>query len=220
MKKFFLIFVSGCLLLISCEEKIKVEKSYHPTGELYTVAPMKDGILDGRFVSYYTNGNVEISIDYKDGVAHGKYLKYFYKGVLEETYTYVEGKREGPATIHDEFGAIAEELFYVNDTLDGPTIQRYDFGEIAVLGNYKKGIKDGSWSFWNPQGEKTAEAFFDMGTGTMYSFHESGSIFIEVPFVDEKKHGVEKYYNTKGKLIKEITYEHDAIVEEKEYNVK
>ena len=217
MKQFFLIFVASCLLLISCEDKIKVEKSYYPTGELHTVVTMKDGVMDGRFVSYHPNGNVEIAVDYKDGVANGKYLKYYYKGVLEETFTYVDGKREGPATIHDEFGAIAEELFYVNDTLNGPTIHYSEFGEIALIGNYTKGKKDGAWSIWDPKGEKIGEAFFNMGTGTVYSFYSDGSVSLETPFVDDQKHGTEKHYNQKGKLIKEITYEHDVVVGEKEY---
>lgn len=220
MTRLLLIFVSGCLLLASCNDGVTVEKSYYPTGELHTVVTMKNGVMNGRFASYYTNGNVEISIDYKDGVAHGKYLKYYYKGVLQETATYVEGKREGLATIHNEFGAIAEELFYVNDTLNGPTTQYYDFGDIAVLGNYTKGKKDGAWSFWEADGEKRAEAIFNMGTGTMYSFYPDGSVSIESPFVDEQKHGVEKYYTRKGKIAKEITYEHDVQVSEKEYPTK
>jgi antitoxin component YwqK of YwqJK toxin-antitoxin module len=217
MKKFFLIFASSCLLLISCGDKITVEKSYYETGELYTVAPMKNGVLDGRFVAYHPNGNVEISVDYKDGVANGKWQKYYYKGVIQESYTYVEGKREGLATIHDEFGAIAEELFYVNDTLNGPVAQYSEFGEIVGLGNYTKGKKDGQWSVWDPRGEKTGEAFFNMGTGTAYTFYPDGSVSLETSFVDDKKHGVEKYYSPKGKLVKEITYEYDVVIAEKEY---
>ena len=215
--RFFLILVSSCLLLVSCREEVKVEKSYYWTGDIHTVAPMKNGVLDGRFVSYFPNGNVEISVDYKDGIAHGQYLKYYYKGVLKETYIYVNGIREGAATIHDEFGSISEELYYVNDTLHGQATHYYDFGEIAIIGNYTKGMKDGAWSFWTPQGEKKAEAFFNMGTGTMTNFHTDGSVSSEVPFVDDKKHGVEKHYDKKGKLVKEITYEHDAVMNEKEY---
>ena len=216
--RLFLILALSCFVLASCnDDGVKVEKSYYPTGELHTVVTMKNGVMDGRFASYHPNGNVEISVDYKNGVANGKYLKYYYKGVIEESYTYVDGKREGPATIHDEFGAISEELFYVNDTLDGPATQYYNFGEIAVLGHYTKGKKDGAWSFWTPHGEKTAEAIFDMGTGTAYSFYADGSISTETPFVDEKKHGVEKYYDRKGKLVKEITYEHDVEISTREY---
>jgi antitoxin component YwqK of YwqJK toxin-antitoxin module len=144
-------------------------------------------------------------------------VKYYYKGVVQENYTYVGGKREGAATIHDEFGKIAEELFYVNDTLNGLTIRYYDLGEIAVLGNYTKGKKDGVWSFWTPKGEKTGEALFDMGTGTVYQFYANGKISIESPFVDDKKHGVEKYYDSKGKLVKEITCENDVEIEIKDY---
>jgi antitoxin component YwqK of YwqJK toxin-antitoxin module len=209
--------MSSCLLSISCENKVKIEKSYYPTGELHTVMTMKDGVLDGRFVAYYPNSNVEISVDYKNGVADGKYMRYYYKGVIQESCTYVDGKREGQASIHDEFGAIAEELFYVNDTLNGPTTQYSEFGEIIVLGNYTKGKKDGQWSFWDQKGEKIGEAIFDMGTGTIYSYYYDGSISIESPFVDDKKHGVEKYYNKKGKLEKEITYEHDVEVSMREW---
>ena len=213
----FLIFALSCVVLAGCNDGVKVEKSYYPTGEIHTVVTTKNGVMEGRFVSYHPNGNVEISVDYKNGVADGKYLKYYYKGVLQETYTYVDGKREGPATIHDEFGAISEELFYVNDTLDGPTTYYSDFGEIAALGHYTKGKKNGSWSFWTPKGEKTGEATFDMGTGTVYEFYPDGKISSETPFVDDKKHGVEKYYDRKGKVVKEIVFEDDVEISERGY---
>jgi antitoxin component YwqK of YwqJK toxin-antitoxin module len=210
MMRLLLIFVLSCFVLASCEDKVKVEKSYYPTGEIHTLVTMKNGVMDGRFVLYHPNGNVEISVDYKDGIVHGKYKKYYYKGVIKESYTYVDGKREGLATIHDEFGAIAEELFYVNDTLDGPTIHYSEFGEIVALGNYTKGKKNETWSFWDPKGEKIGEAIFNMGTGTLYSFYPDGSISIKTPFVEDQKHGVEKYYDKKGKVVTEITYEHDV----------
>ena len=43
---------------------------YHPNGEVYSKAQMKDGVMHGPFISFWDNGDVQMSLVWDEGVRY------------------------------------------------------------------------------------------------------------------------------------------------------
>ena len=51
-----------------------------------------------------------------------------------------------------------------------------------------------------------------MGTGKQIGYEESGYKCLEVPYVDNLKHGKEIYYNPDGTITKIVEYEKGKVI--------
>ena len=74
------------------------------------------------------------------------------------------------------------------------------------------GMMDGSWFIFYPEGQLAAKAEYKMGTGKQICYAESGYKCLEVPYVDNVKHGKEIYYNPDGTVMKIVEYEQGEVV--------
>ncbi len=45
---------------------------YHPNGDVYSKAQMKDGVMHGPFISYWDNGQVQMSLFWDEGTHYKK----------------------------------------------------------------------------------------------------------------------------------------------------
>ena len=55
----------------------------------------RDGLKEGRWITYYQNGSIENVANYRHNLLHGEYRKFDYKGNLELSGTFLNNKKEG-----------------------------------------------------------------------------------------------------------------------------
>ena len=93
-------------------------------------------------------------------------------------------------------------------------------GQYFSQGKIKKGLRDGTWSFWYENGQKKAERNYKDGKimrksnykngkivgETGYGYYENGRIEIEVNFKDDKLDGKRTYWYENGQIKSEAIY--------------
>ena len=173
MKKTILALITG-LMLLGCLK---------PTPKLYpldydkskTVAPIKNGKLDGVRKAYRGNGNIMEMTSYKDGKKDGVEKKYDrYKRLWSETW-YKDGKKDGLSTEWKFSGSDISEYTvtpYKNDLKHGAEIEYLPNGAIRVNTPYVNGKREGVEKVWN----------------------RDGTIWMIRPFKDDKMDGIVKHY--------------------------
>lgn len=78
---------------------------------------VKDGQLDGPWVSTYANGQKEIETSYSGGVRHGSFKSWYANGQQFEDGEYVHGHRHGAWSSWHENGQILEKAEYQHGKL-------------------------------------------------------------------------------------------------------
>jgi len=184
-------------------------KSYYVTGIKKSEGKRTNFLLDSIWVFFDQAGDTTEKINYLLGKKNGWYYKYkkdpskgvyiwskelfagdkkegtaniFYPdGKVQQTFLYNGGKKEGLSREYDREGNIITLLEYSKDFLvSRERINRTD----------SKGIKQGEWK----------------------EFYPNGNIKSEKTFKDDLMHGYYKEYDNRGKLILTMLYENGSIV--------
>jgi len=88
-------------------------------------------------------------------------------------------------------------------------------GKLRISGEYKNGLYNGAWKYFDKFGRIVGEADFNMGTGVQTAFYPNGKKKRIVHYKNNKKHGREEQYKPNGELNNVIIYENGVLIEEK-----
>ena len=211
MKKWCLGLLSVALsVFVSCSDG--VQKDYWENGQLKSELRYKDGKLNGESVWYTPDGRVMTRAFYLDDTLNGRYQRFYPNGTLEVECWYKNGQRDSVYHSYSEKGKLALEEYYIKGKLNGASMKWYDNGQVFQDGQYVDGMMDGSWFIFYPSGALAGKAAYKMGTGRQICYEESGYKCLEVPYVDNLKHGKEIYYNPDGRVTKIVEYERGKVV--------
>lgn len=187
-------------------------KSYYVTGVKKSEGKYSAFKLDSIWLFYDQVGDTTDKINYLFGKKNGYYFKYkkdpsagtyiyskelfagdkkegtayiyFPDGKIQQTISYNEGKKEGFSREFDKNGNVITLLEYNNDFLiSRDKINRTD----------SKGLKQGSWIDFYPDGRKKTEKFYK----------------------DDLLHGYYKEYDARGNLTVTMLYDNGSIVKSK-----
>lgn len=167
---------------------------------------------DGVERSYWENGNLKSELRYVDGKLEGDCVWYTATGGLSAKAHYKNDVPDGPYQRWHPNGKMASEENYVDGVLEGEMHKWYDNGQLFQEGQYASGMMDGQWLIYYPSGALAGKADYKMGTGKQIGYEESGYKCLEVPYVDNVKHGREIYYNPDGRITKIVEYDHGKVV--------
>lgn len=209
-KRHFGFLFMALSVFVSCSDNI--QKSYWDDGTLKSELRYKDGKLDGECVWYYSNGQKVLQAFYKDDLKEGHALRWYVDGVLQEDCWYKQDKLDSVYRSYSKKGKLASEEFYVDGKLNGASRKWYDNGQVFQEGQFVDGMMDGSWFIFYPSGALAGKAEYKMGTGKQICYEESGYKCLEVPYVNNLKHGKEIYYNPDGRVTKIVEYERGEVV--------
>jgi antitoxin component YwqK of YwqJK toxin-antitoxin module len=173
-------------------------------------------MLEGISTFYYDNGSKQLEAFYQNDVLNGKITRWSFNGTKESVENYKTGLREGLSTTWNTTRVKLEERTYHNDTLNGPYKLYHDSGELKIEGNYNMGLFDGNWTYYNEFGFRIGDGKYKLGKGIQRAFHQNGSLWIEIPYSENKRNGTGKEFDSSGKLIKESVFENDVLVSVKE----
>lgn len=97
--------------------------------------------------------------------------------------------------------------------------------EISASGSFTKGKKTGIWEYYDknstllrrvkyfhPELETLSKNRF-LYNDKLLKINSNEEMFFSGSIIKNKKHGIWKYYNGKGELIKEEYYEHGELIE-------
>jgi len=227
--------------------------SYYMNGKKRSEGNRKNFLLDSTWIFYNEYGDTIEIINYKEGKKHGlcliyewtynndgskkgglvareiyiddkkEGLAYYYKdGKLYKTVTYKNGKKWGLSKVYDTIGNVIEVSEYVNDFLvSRENINRKD----------EKGLKQGVWKEFHPNGKVKWEACYNNDTliGYFKEFDASGKLIRKIrfekgePIVEEIQEDilipVEEYYENGAIKLEGLKKNNKFIGILKEYSI-
>lgn len=112
---------------------------------------------NGPYIENYPSGEVKLEIFLKDGLLHGKYLSYFENGNVNEIRTYSEGIKENRWETFNSQGMKISEANFLNDMKHGKWLVWDENGVLRYDMEYTEGDRSGIWRIYNEKGEKISE---------------------------------------------------------------
>lgn len=110
-----------------------------------TYEPLQDAEQFTRIGRYaHDTGNVAVRLSYKRGKPSGVYRAYFPDGRPLIFAVYGWGSLHGDWTEYDEFGRITVKGQYRNGVRDGT----WAFRKEGIVGKYKNGLQHGKWKYY------------------------------------------------------------------------
>ena len=126
-------------------------KVYHQNGNILQEGTFENGILAGEVKSYFQNGNLKAVGNFENGLPEGIALELDVQGDTIYQYRYKVGMLEGESKKYKE-GQISEVSHYNKGVMNGEYISYHPNGEIYIKGNYRNGSPNGLWLFYNEEG--------------------------------------------------------------------
>ena len=128
------------------------------------------------------------------GKKWGKWQFYSKNGILILEINYRDNKRNGEFVRYNGItGKILEKGAYLDDLKNGSFTKWYTNSSKRVEGSYRKGMKNGIWSY--------------------YFKNSPGTVRLNGNFKDGKKHGKWVFYDTNETIRSIIKYDNGTIVE-------
>ncbi len=213
LKHFILVILS--IFFLSCNNNVK--KEYWSNGNLKSEKTYVNDTLNGISSYYFEDGRKQYEYFYEKGVIN-KYIKKWYPNGKQMYVTdYKQNKRNGLHQEWDDKGTLRAKFYYINDTLHGRYIEWHENKQIKMEGYYLMGFQDSIWNTYDTRGLQVGVAQFDKGTGYTKVLYEDGRTKRLTNFYNNSKNGLEIYYEHSGKIVKEIMFERNKILWQKNY---
>lgn len=147
-------------------KKDKNWEIYNSDGDVKLLEVYNNGDLVQK-ITYYNNGNVDTERNYKNGKEDGVVKQYAFDGTFKTEKNYVAGKQIGKQTVYitNNLGNYIETSNYNEQgKQEGEYMQVYaDTNVVKLKGTYKKGQKDGIWTYNNTKGKKDKVEIYENG---------------------------------------------------------
>lgn len=166
MKKLLLgAFLLVSVLSFSAERKVQVEQVFKnantgivyvqgeetpytgiieikfPNGKTQGLMTYKNGMLNGKGVTYYPSGKIQSKESYKNGVEDGINIMYYENGNIE----YEKNVSNNGRTVYEKHyypsGKLDFEATYQDGQLDGVVKKYGENGQVIQQGTFKNGVQ-------------------------------------------------------------------------------
>lgn len=143
------------------------------------------------------------------GIPQGKFTYYYDNGLKKAETTFSEkGLVARTLTFHPDGLKKMSEGKYVNEKKDSVWNYYNTEGTLISTEVYTKGVKNGAFISYFPNGQKTEEKTYKNDTlnGVHQMYFEDGKLRSKVTFVKGKEQGIATYYQSDGKKQAEGKY--------------
>lgn len=208
-----------------------VYKTYHSNGKLLSEGEYSNGETIGKWTYYHDNGKISRSGSYSaKGAPQAEWTYFNAKGEVTERRNFnADGKRHGENTFYDE-GKVHYAFQYKNGLMtkctyydktgkatasfgssngDFAVRHFYNTGQLSAVGNYKKGLPEGPWKYYDRFGNVSSEYSYKDGLthGLYYDYYPTGEKKTICTYVDDDLHGYYIQYHRNGKTLQEGWYQ-------------
>ncbi|WP_250464074.1 toxin-antitoxin system YwqK family antitoxin [Microbulbifer litoralis] len=191
----------------------------------YDITRYQHGLAVGDYREVDRDGKVLSHGQYERGKQVGDWVRREYGTTVYESYD-SRGRRHGERRRELDDGLVLERSHYVAGELHGEQVKRERDGRLTSRGEYRHGVKVGTWQeydeyakglfegeyvdgkrhgLWlarSPEGYEMARLRFEHGVpvGKNYIFARNGSVREVTPYKDGKRHGRHEKYRD-GTLV-------------------
>lgn len=191
--------------------KIILEKRY-VRGKEYIKTAEDEIVLKAEVKkNYYPDGVLQYEGAFVDNIPVGIHKEYDNKGklIINKEYS-SEGEFFGEGLFDESGKRIGKWKLYDSH-------YNYYYGE----GNYVKGLKDGKWKYFYPDGKIEQEGFYTDGKPDRewIWYHKNGNIKVEEAYLIGKLEGLYTEFDSTESVVLKGEYYDDARIGEWYYNV-
>lgn len=157
---------------------------------------------------FYKNGKVQMEGAYLNigrETKEGKFVWYEEDGVIKEIAHYKRGALHGPNKTWSN-GIPTSVKSYENGLLNGIYKYFYEDGKVWSIHEYKQGDLWNIKGTWDKNGNPMQYGTLVDGTGSYYSYTESGVLERIYNYKNGEKDGVTKLFNSKGNFLADNFY--------------
>lgn len=150
---------------------------WYPNGNIAEEGHYKNGDRDGLWEGWYKSNKKYFSCNYENGNKVGTYKEWNKKGENIKKIDYINGKRISEyLVIKDGNGYM--EINKLNGVLNGTWVKWYARGKKEEVGEYKDGLKIGTWSRFNILGHLMEEWNYDNQGRNLYgiTYYKNGTV--------------------------------------------
>ncbi len=155
----------------------------------------KKGLSFAILTSYHPNGQVKQYLEIQNNRAFGQYYEWFANGKQKIKAFIVGGLADLNASAETSWLFHGENFAYNSD------------GQLIAQINYKKGVLEGTSTYFHPNGMIWKKQFFknNLPEGTFFTYLDNGSVLLQEDFSEGKKNGWSfRFWNQKQFAAKEF----------------
>jgi antitoxin component YwqK of YwqJK toxin-antitoxin module len=171
------------------------------------IASDKEGLpISGVVKEYFDIGKIKWETPYKDGKKEGTGRWYYESGKIKYEMPYKDGKKEGICKYYSESGRIQYEFHYKDGEMVTEKGEKIKKEEETPIKEYR--IKDGDMQtvFIDMKTDIATDRYYELISGVVTEYFNSGSLKIETPYKDGKREGTQREYYESGKIMWETPY--------------
>jgi antitoxin component YwqK of YwqJK toxin-antitoxin module len=166
----------------------------------------KEGLRQGKWVTFWDNGFIHTEGTYKADMKNGYFREYATDGKLFKMFKYID----------DVLQEDAEEIARIDERAD-----YYDNGKLKIKAQYKNNVPDGIWREYSEDGKLEKGLLYKKGVvvgkgltdeagmrqGPWIEYFDDGILKAEGKYKNGKRTGYWKYYYHSGPLEEEGAYD-------------
>ncbi|MDA3883779.1 MAG: hypothetical protein PF481_10905 [Bacteroidales bacterium] len=182
----------------------------------------KNDIPVGQFKKYHENGELKYDMYYNpEDLKSVTVTMYDITGELSAKGAYYDKKKNGKWLYYGADELLILEEQYDMGILDGKSIVYWQdkTHNPAEIKNWKKGVKDGAWTWYYSDGSIRMKAGYknDKLHGDFIVYFVDGSTHIKGKYYEDKRDGIWEYYNEDGENYITISYNKGEITNKEEF---
>tara|TARA_B100000686_G_scaffold76341_1_gene82280 strand:- start:4656 stop:6947 length:2292 start_codon:yes stop_codon:yes gene_type:complete len=209
-------------------KKNGIHNTWFQNGQKKYEHTYKKGRLNGKSSIWYSGGQKKESGIYKNGKPSGYFTYWNENGQRREEGNFNVGEKEGLYTYWHENGQKRQEILYKKGKRHGKTTVWWQNGQKKKEGLNKDGKPVGEWDYWSESGgslkknssskrkqvplnkqkvtpeivkEENLSNTEKQTEGSYVTLHDNGMIKEKGKYVNGKKEGEWRSYNSKGQIL-------------------
>lgn len=172
----------------------------------YTNMYYVDGILNGKYSSYYENGNIKYIANMKDGKLYGKAINYGKNREIVSVTHFKNNKQHGRHIIYGKNKKIVSVINFDNGEEHGKHTSYFDNGNIRISKPMKNGKMHGECFNYYNNGNLHTLLKFDNGKlyGNIIHYYPNQTVHKKIHIIKDY-HATITIYDENGQLMQRRT---------------
>jgi len=171
-------------------------------GQYRSKGKLKNGKMDGKWISWYKNGQKEMEGNVNSVLSEGTFIYWHKEGEKWKEENITNGGKDNKITYWIN-GNKSEEKYFEGDTLVKRHTWRENGNKWKQL-NFKNGERHGKRITWNKDGFKSEENYKNgFREGKTTAWYPNGQIFLERNYTNNTQEGKETYWHENGSIKSE-----------------
>ena len=236
----FLILIFSLAVVKAQTDTALVPVKYnYPNGKISSEGFLRDGKPDGYWKAYYESGTLKAEGNRKNFMLDSLWKFYSEEGIITQEITYGEGLKNGIRRTFQKDEII--EDYFVNDIREQATKVYFSDGKLKKIIPYSNGLENGTAFEFNRDSVIILIMEYRKGfllsrehinrkdpnglrQGLWKDFYTNGKVQQEVTYLNDKRNGYLKKYDSTGTLLSIEKYVNDELAlfaeELKEYEIR